>query len=86
MFTFVKGQAFLWPEESAVTVISANKITDPEPDSLQLQQDCSVKVGRSVYSGKVAPIGKYFTVSSSPYYMYSSVRRKAGPGASMVLL
>ena len=60
MYVSCKGPSFLilWPEESAVTVVSASKIMDPDPDSLQVQQDCNVKVARSIYSGKVAAIGK----------------------------
>ena len=59
-----KGPSFLiyWPEESAVSVVNSCKIIDPEPDSLQLQQDCKVKVGRTIYSGRVAAIGKYYTI------------------------
>ena len=59
-----KGRSFLivWPEESAISVVNACKITDPEPDSLQLQQDCNVKVGRTIYSGRVAAIGKYYAI------------------------
>ena len=62
-----KGRSFLifWPEESAVSVVNARKITDPEPDSLQLQQDCKVKVGRNIYSGRVAAIGKYYVIAAS---------------------
>ena len=63
-----KGPSFLvfWLEESAVSVVNACKITDPEPDSLQLQQDCKVKVGRNIYSGKVAAIGKCYAIILCP--------------------
>ena len=59
-----KGPSFLifWPEESAISVVNACKITDPELDSLQLQQDCKVNVGRSTYVGRVAAIGKYYAI------------------------
>ena len=40
--------------------MNASKITDPEPDSLKLQQECKVKVGKSIYSGRVAAIGKHY--------------------------
>ena len=74
-----KGPSFLvfWPEESAVSVVNACKITDPEPDSLQLQQDCKVKVGRNIYSGKVAAIGKCYAIILCPlaYCTYFYVGR-----------
>ena len=59
-----KGPSFLvfCPEESAVSVVNACNITHPEPDSLQLQQDCKVKVGRNIHSGKVAAIGKCYAI------------------------
>ena len=62
-----KGPSFLvfWPE--AVSVVNACKITDPEPDSLQLQQDCKVKVARNIYSGKVAAIGKCYAIILCPF-------------------
>ena len=68
-----KGLSFLvfWPEESAISVVNACKITDPGPDSLQLQQDCKVKVGRNLYSGKVAAIGKVLCYNFvSPCILY----------------
>ena len=74
-----EGPSFLvfWPEESAVSVVNACKITDPEPDSLQLQQDCKVKVGRNIYSGKVAAIGKCYAIILCPlaYCTYYYVGR-----------
>ena len=52
-------------------------ITDPEPDSLQFQQDCKVRVGRNIYSGKVAAIGECYAIILCPlaYYVYFYVRR-----------
>ena len=62
---------------SAVSVVNACMITDPEPDSLQFQQDCKVRVGRNIYSGKVAAIGKCYAIILCPlaYYVYFYVRR-----------
>ena len=62
---------------SAVSVVNACKITDPEPDSLQFQQDCKVRVERNIYSGKVAAIGKCYAIILCPlaYYVYFYVRR-----------
>ena len=62
MITFVKGQAFLSCGQRRVllrSLVPTRSLTQ----NLQLQQDCSVKVGSSIYSGKVAAIGKCYTVS-----------------------
>ena len=47
-----------WQEENATSVVNACNITDPEPNGLQVQEDCRVKVGKSIYAGVVAAIGK----------------------------
>ena len=83
-----EGPSFLvfWPEESAVSVVNACKITDPEPDSLQLQQDCKVKVGRNIYSGKVAAIGKCYAIILCPLAYCTSMWKDTSSGSSMSLL
>ena len=83
-----KGPSFLvfWPEESAVSVVNACKITDPEPESLQLQQDCKVKVGRNIYSGKVAAIGKCYAIILCPLAYCTSMWEDTSSGYSISLL
>ena len=83
----LKGQVFLCSgQRRAVSVVNACKITDPEPDSLQLQQDCKVKVGRNIYSGKVAAIGKCYAIILCPLAYCTSMWKDTSSGSSMSLL
>ena len=54
------GRYFLvfWPLESAFTVVPESKVVDADGDRPSVGDECQVKERRSVYSGRVAGIGK----------------------------
>ena len=49
-----------WEEEESVSVVLSTDIV--QPPELYIGCDCSVRICRSVFSGKVAAIGKCTTV------------------------
>ena len=59
-FTFT-GRFFvvLWPLEAAVTVVPEQKMDSSEHT---VGEECTVKEGKNVYTGKVAAVGKYTLV------------------------
>lgn len=58
---YIVGQYFLvmWPEEASVSVVCEDDIASPELHSLKTGVDCKVKAGRSLWSGRVAAVGKF---------------------------
>ena len=47
-----------WPEESSISVVSEEDIVSPQLHKIESGVDCRVKVGRNVWPGKVAAVGK----------------------------
>ena len=58
---FIVSEEFLlvyWPNEEGVSVVSRNAIVMPGADNLVVDSECRVRVGKEVYAGKVAALGK----------------------------
>ena len=49
-----------WPEESSISVVSEKEIVSPELHKIESGVDCRVKIGKNVWPGKVAAIGKSY--------------------------
>ena len=60
MKLFIAEEFFLvyWPHEEGVSVVPGKPIVTAEPDDLDVGSDCEVRLGKEVYAGKVAAVGK----------------------------
>ena len=60
MKLFIAEEFFLvyWQDEEGVSVVPRKVIVTAEPNDLDVGSDCKVHLGKKVYAGKVATVGK----------------------------
>ena len=47
-----------WPVEESVSVVCGDDVVSPQLSALDIGATCDVKVGKKLWKGKVAAIGK----------------------------
>ena len=57
---FIADEFFLvyWQHEEGVSVVPKKAVVTAEPDHLDVGSVCEVRLGKEVYAGKVAAVGK----------------------------